>query len=885
MALTAGIMLGPYEILSPLGAGGMGEVYRARDTRLDRVVAIKVLPSQLSSDVNLRQRFDREARTISSLNHPNICHLYDVGSQTGTSFLVMECLEGETLADRLRKGPMPLDQVLRFGIEICEGLETAHRSGVVHRDLKPGNIMLTKAGAKLMDFGLAKPLIPATAASSGLSQTLATQNPLTTEGTIVGTVQYMAPEQLEGKEADARGDIFALGAVLYEMVTGKRAFEGRTSASTIAAIMAAEPPPISSVQPLSPLPLEATIKNCLAKDPDERLQTVHDVKLQLKWIQGSSSSAQLPLAYKPPRRSSERMAWLAAAFLLLLLLAGGSLWWLHGTGKPPTMYFNSIAPFPVAATALAPDGKTLALVAYSDNANKNVIWLHNIGSRISNVLPGTEGATYPFWSPDGRSLGFFAEGKLKTVDVTAGRSAQVLADAPFGRGGAWSKDGVILFTPDAWTGLFRVPSSGGTPVRVTTPDKEQYQVSHRWPVFLPDGKHYLFLACNFSGRLDKNEILLGALDSKEQRTIINASSNVAYADPGYLVYWRDNALVAQRFDLRTDSLTGEPRVISDAAQYFPQTNFAIFSVAGETLVAQNGAGRGAGKSQLAWFDRRGKQIGTVGPPDLVANPKLSPDGRRVAIDQTDTDGRHVNVWIRDLTNDAVSRIGFGPWLEQVTVWSPDGKHVMYTSNEKLYFSIYEKNADGSGAAESVLDFVVPFQGPWDWSRDGKYVLVRKGSELWYMTMPGRQTQPLLQTSYLIRNAQFSPDGKSVAYASSETGTWEVYVSPFPGFGSKWQVSRGGGEEPRWRGDGKELYYLALDGKMMAVDVKPGDGFEAGAPGSLFQTHPRQPISAMDFFSYDVTPDGQKFLVNTKVDPTNAAPLSVILNWSSEMENK
>jgi Tol biopolymer transport system component len=699
----------------------------------------------------------------------------------------------------------------------------------------------------------------------------------------VGTVQYMSPEQLEGKDADARGDIFALGAVLYEMITGKRAFEGRTSASTIAAIMAAEPPPISSVQPMSPLPLEATVKNCLAKDPDERLQTVHDLKLQLEWIRGNSSAANVSMVSRASGRASERLAWLAAAFLLLLLLAAGSLWWLRGGEKPATMYFNGIAPFPAAATALSPDGKTLALVAYADSANKNVIWLHNIGSRLSNVLPGTEGATYPFWSPDGRSLGFFADGKLKTVDVTAGRSAQVLAEAPFGRGGAWSKDGVILFTPDAWAGLFRVPSSGGTPMRVTTPDKEQYQVSHRWPVFLPDGKHYLYLACNFSGRLDKNSILMGALDSNEQRTIINASSNAAYADPGYLVYWRDNALVAQRFDLRSYSLRGEPRVISDAAQYFPQTNFAVFTVAGETLVAQNGAGRGAGKSQMTWFDRRGKQIGTVGPPDLVANPKLSPDGRRVAIDQTDTDGRHVNVWIRDLTNDAVSRIGFGPWLEQVTVWSPDGKHVIYTSNEKLYFSIYEKDADGSGTAESVLDFAVPFQGPWDWSRDGKYLLVRKGNELWYMTLADKHSQPLLQTSYLIRNAQFSPDGKFAAYASSETGTWEVYVSPFPGFGSKWQVSRGGGEEPRWRGDGKELYYLAPDGKMMAADVKTIAGFEAGAPAALFQTHPRQPVSAMDFFSYDVTPDGQKFLVNTKVDTANAAPLSVILNWSSEME--
>ncbi len=882
MALSSGTRLGPYEIQSPLGAGGMGEVYRARDTRLDRTVAVKILPSHLSSNPEAKQRFDREARTISSLSHPNICHLYDVGSQDGTNYLVMEYLEGETLADRLRKGPLPLEQALKCGIEICEGLEKAHKSGVIHRDLKPGNIMLTKGGAKLMDFGLAKPALPASPPSSGLTQTIATpQNPLTTEGMLVGTFQYMAPEQLEGREADARSDIFALGAVLYEMVTGRRAFEGKTTASTIAAILAADPPPIATVQPLSPSGLETIVKSCLAKDPDERLQTVHDVKLQLKWIQESGSSSRLPAA-PAAHKPSDRVGWLVAG-VLLLLLAGAVTWWLRVRETPSAMYFNSSVPFPAASVALSPDGRMLALVGYSDQANKNVIWVHPVGSRSASVLPGTDGAFYPFWSPDGRSLGFFAEGKLKTIDVASGRSAQVLADAPFGRGGSWGKDGVILFTPDAWSGLYRLPSSGGTPVLVTKPDPSQGQVSHRWPVFLPDGRHFLYLGCNFSGRLDKNMIFVGSLDSDEKKVIANASTNAIYADPGYLVYWRDNALVAQRFDLRSYSLAGEPRIVSDAVQYFPQTNFAVFAVAGKTLVAQTSAGRSVSKSQLIWFDRRGKQVGTVGPPDLVANPKLSPDGRRVAVDQTDTDGRHVNVWIHELTSDATARLGFGPWLEQVTVWSPDGKQVLYTSNEKLFFSLYLKNADGSGSAQNIMDFGTPQQGPWDWSRDGKFLLVRKEHELWYMTMPDRQARPLVQSQWLIRNAQFSPDEKFVAYSSSETGNWEVYVSPFPGFGSKWQVSRGGGEEPRWRSDGKELFYLAPDGMLMAAEIKTNAGFEAGSPSALFRTHPRQPISAMDFFSYDVTADGQKFLVNTKVDTSSSAPLSVILNWSAEME--
>ncbi len=584
-------MLGPYEVQSPLGAGGMGEVYRARDTRLERTVAIKILPSHLSSNPEAKQRFDREARTISGLSHPNVCHLYDVGVQDGTSYLVMEYLEGETLASRLSKGPLPLDQVLRCGIEICQGLEKAHKSGVVHRDLKPGNIMLTRSGAKLMDFGLAKPVSSASALSSGLTQTLATpQHPLTTEGTIVGTFQYMAPEQVEGKDADARSDIFALGAVLYEMVTGRRAFEGKTAASSIAAILAAEPPPISTLQPLAPAALEATVRSCLAKDPDERLQTAHDVKLQLKWMQESGSSSRLP-AVPAARKSLDQVGWLVAGVLLLLLVGAGA-GWLRGRETPSTMYYNSSLPFPTNYVALSPVGRRLALVAFSEQSNINVIWLQQVGGRGATVLPGTEGAAYPFWAPNGRSIGFFADGKLKTIDVASGRSAQVLADAPFGRGGAWSKDGVILFTADAWNGLYRVPASGGTPVQVTKPEVARFQVSNRWPVFLPDGRHFLYLACNFSGRLDKNWIFEGSLDSDEKRPIVNASTNAVYVDPGYLLYWRDDALVAQRFDPHNYSLTGEPHIVSDAVQYFPQTNFAVFDATANTLVAQTRAGKG-----------------------------------------------------------------------------------------------------------------------------------------------------------------------------------------------------------------------------------------------------------------------------------------------------
>jgi eukaryotic-like serine/threonine-protein kinase len=882
MGLTSGTKLGPYEIQSPLGAGGMGEVYRARDTRLERTVAIKILPEHLSGSPEARQRFDREARAISSLSHPNICHLYDVGQQEATSYLVMEYLEGETLAERLRKGPLPLGQVLRVGIEICEGLEKAHRSGVVHRDLKPGNIMLTKSGAKLMDFGLAK--APAGALKGPFSSnSLATMSqPLTTEGTIVGTIQYMAPEQVEGKEADARSDIFSLGAVLYEMVTGKRAFEGKTTASTIAAILAAEPKPISAVQPLSPPALEHLIKTCLAKDPDERLQTAHDVKVQLQWIAQGASAGGVAAAKPAARAIPNRLAWLLVGLLAVMVAGGGVAWWASAHRTPPAMYFSSPISLIANDIALSPDARTVALVAYSEQAKKYVIWKYEVGSRQAVVIPGTEEASHPFWSPDGKAIAFFADGKLKKVDAISGMSAQVICDAPNGRGGAWNRGGVILFTPDAFRGIHRVSSAGGTPVEITKLDPSRLETSHRWPVFLPDQRHFLYLAANFSGEFEKNAIFVGSLDSNETHLVVSASSNSAYAEPGYLLYIRNNALVAQHFDLRTLSVSGEPRIISDEVQYTPTTDLAVFTVSGQALVVQTG--KGVGTSQFLWFNRSGKPLGDAGPPGLLGNPALSPDGRRVLFDQMEPDGRHWDIWIRELASDATTRLTFGPGLNQLPVWSPDGKQVLYSAIRHEDWRLITKNADGSGTERQVSDEAIYLLGPWDWSRDGK-ILMWKNGELWYVPLSDSQTQPkpIIRENWIVRNAQFSPDGKWLAYSSNEAGNWEIYVSPFPRADNKWQVSRGGGVEPRWRKDGKELFYISADGKMIAVPVKTNTTFEAGPPLTLFQTYRRQPISALDRVSYDVTADGQRFLVDTKVDEPNAAPLSVILNWASEME--
>jgi serine/threonine protein kinase len=879
MPLAPNTKLGPYEIEVPLGAGGMGEVYRARDTRLGRNVAIKILPAHFSSDPVRKQRFEREAKTISSLNHPHICVLYDVGHQDGMDYLVMECVEGDTLAKRLEKGPLPLEQALKLGMQIADALDTAHHSAVVHRDLKPGNIMLTSTGAKLLDFGLAKVSAPVV---TGATQTVsARQLPVTEEGTLVGTFQYMSPEQVEGKELDGRSDIFSLGAVLYEMVTGQRAFVGKSCLSVASAILEKEPAPISGIKPMTPLALERSVRKCLAKNPDQRWQSASDLASELNWIAEESQAAE-PALTPARNRKWERVGWILATAFFLLMIATGVARWQASNRRTHPMYFHTSVPFPANDLALSPDEQTLAIVAYSAQANNYVLWTHEIGGRQTSSLAGTQGASYPFWSPDGKFIGFFADGKLKKVGVSEGR-VQVLCDAPNGRGGAWNRDGVIVFTPGGLGGLFRVISSGGSPVEMTKPDPTRFESSHRWPVFLPDGKHFLYLAANFTGHLENNAIFLGSLDSQERRSLVSTSANAAYAEPGYLVYLRDKTLVAQPFDARHYVLSGEPHTLSDEVLYLPGVDKAVFSVSsGEVLVTQTG--KGTSISQLTWFDRSGKPTGTVGMPGSHSNVRLSPDGRRVAADQTDPDERNIDIWIHEPARGATTRLTFDPALDQTPVWSPDGKQILFASSRRVGFRLYLKNADGSGPEEEVADLGAGLQvHAWDWSRDGKNVLVRKGNELWYLSWPQRVAMPLFQAKWTVRNAQFSPDGRWMAYASNETGSMEIYVSPFPSVNGKWQVSSAGGQEPRWRQDGKELFYLSAEGKMMAAAVTAGTSFEAGSPVALFQTHPRQPVSASDVFSYDVSGDGQRFLILSKVDEANPAPLSVLLNWASEIE--
>jgi eukaryotic-like serine/threonine-protein kinase len=883
MPLTSGVRLGPYEILAPLGAGGMGEVYRAKDTRLDRTVAVKILPLEISTDPVAKQRFEREAKTISGLNHPNICVLHDVGSQDGVDYLVMECVEGETLAKRLEKGPLPQEQVFKYGAQIAGALDKAHRSGVVHRDLKPGNIMLTTNGAKLLDFGLAKPAA-AMASLATMTAVVVQQTPATEQGSIVGTFQYMSPEQIEGKEVDGRSDIFSLGAVLYEMLTGQRAFDGKTQLSVASAIVEKEPAPICSVKPLTPAALEHVVKKCLAKDPEERWQSAGDLASELKWMAESGTQAAERSAAGSGRRT-EKLAWLVAPVLAVALLGAGVLW---QRAKPTTErnYFYAPTMLTARDIALAPNGKTAAVVAYSETARKNMIWIYEVGAQGARSLAETEGADYPFWSPDGKWVGFFADGRLKKLELSSGQ-VRAVCDAPSGRGGTWSQEDVIVFSGNArMGGLSRVSASGGIPHGVTQIDKSRGETSHRWPIFLPDGRHFLFLAASFSGYKDVDAIFAGSLDSKEKKLIVAAEANAAYAAPGYLLYYRDKTLLAQAFDAKSLTLKGEPTDFMTGIQYARQVKKVAFSVSnGGVLLLQTGGPGAIGFSQPKWFDRSGKELGVLDKPGVYENVAIAPNSRGVAADRIDLTSLNMDVWTYEALQEAgAKRLTFDPGYDGASVWSPDGRQLLFSSNRQLGLDLYLKKADGAEEERDIFHDETDKLAN-DWSRDGKYMLFRHADELWYLTLPEFTPKTFLKTGGILRNGQFSPDGKWVAYNSNESGKWEVYVTSFPESHGKWQISAGGGEQPRWRGDGKELFYLSSDGRVMAAPVSIGVSFNASAPVALFQANPRQPVSYLDIFAYDVTRDGQKFLINTDVKPEERVPITVVLNWMAELAKK
>ncbi len=888
MSLAIGAKLGPYEILSPLGAGGMGEVYRARDTRLDRTVAIKVLPAHLAGSPERRQRFEREAKAISALNHPHICALYDIGHQDGTDFLVMEYVEGETLAARLEKGALPLDQILQYGIEISDALSKAHRQGVVYRDLKPANIMLTKSGVKLLDFGLAKALPRPTPVTQGLAAMVTDDRPLTAEGTLVGTLQYMAPEQLEGKDADARTDIFTFGAVLYEMATGKRAFEGKSQASVIAAILEKDPPPITTLQPMTPPALERVVKTCLAKDPDDRWQTAHDVELELKWILEGGAQAYA----SGSRIELRRAGWLAwTGWALAVAALSVTAWLQFRSHRAESLVSRSVILPPEKTTfnvsfpggghlAVSPNGHRLAFVAVgSDGARK--LWVRPVNSLQAAALPGTEEAFYPFWSADSRSVAFFVRGKLRRIDVEGGTS-QNICDAPEGRSGTWNQNGVIVFAAGPTGPLSRVTQGGGTPERVTTLDESRQETTHRWPWFLPDGDHFLYFAR--SRTAGKSGVFVQSLRTGRRELVLATGTNAVYSS-GYLLFMREAALVAQPFDADRLTLSGEPTIVADHVQS-ESFNKGNFSVSGNGILAYL-PDVAAGDSQRVWFDRTGRQIGSASEIGNFTSPAISPDGRFVAFSASDASGNR-DIWAQDILRGTKTRLTSDPLPDTDPIWSPDGKQVVFARSRGGEWDLYVKPADGS-RDEQVLLGVAGGKYPSSWSKDGKFIAYEffgvpgmVGEDIWVLPLGGTQQPfPFIHSQFEKLQPRFSPDGRWIAYQSDETGRDEIYVAPFPGPGGRRQLSLSGGTRPRWRGDGRELFFLGLDNRLMAVDIRTSGGqLEPGAPKALFQTCAK--VLALRGV-HDVTPDGSKFVITTTLPEQNATPLTLVTNWNAELK--
>ena len=857
MHVSNGARLGPYEIVAPVGAGGMGEVYRARDTRLDRVVAIKVLPAHLAGNPVLRQRLEREAKTVSSLNHPHICILYDIGHQDGIDYLVMEYLEGDTLAARLEKGPLSLEQALPLAIQIADGLEVAHRGGVVHRDLKPANIMLTRSGAKILDFGLARIDKPAGAEDNTVTAGL------TTPGTVLGTFQYMAPEQLEGKDADARTDLFAFGAVIYEMLTGRKAFEGKTQANVISAIMSASPPAMATLQPLTTPMLERVVKSCLAKDPDARWQSAHDVKLELTWL---VEGVGAPAAVSRPR-NRDRVVF-AIALVLLVISVSLLLDYFRRAPQPVQPVRSSILPpsdhfFQRGNFSVSPDGTRLAFVAVGTDG-KSGLWVRTFSSATAQQVNGTDGAMLPFWAPDSRRIGFFADGKLNTVDV-ASAAVRILCEAPFGRGGGtWSRDGVIVFAPSIDGPLYRIPESGGTPVPVTGIPRQGSGERHAWPFFLPDGKHFLY------SDVLGNGIYVGSLDASPPRVVSSEfAGNVAFA-AGHLLYGRDRSLRAQPFDL--DRLQASGRAVSVAEQELeedPGFSHSEFSVSQNgVLVFQSLADS---VSKLIWFDRTGKelsQIAEVGYRD----PRLSPDGRFLAISTDDARNGKLFVRVYDLSRGVATRLTESG-SDESPVWSHDGGKIAYGTFDGKAHCLNVVPADRSGPPQLLLKGA-NIMRHLDWSSDGHLIFSEFSTGfplLKIYTAADNQVAPFAPGA----EARFSPDGKWIAYIAGIAG---IVVQPFPGPGGRLEISSKSGAQPTWARDGKQIFYIAPDRKLMAVSFDPQHK-SAGAPRLLFQTR----IVAPNFFGtqYDVSADG-RFLINS-VPSNYSSPLTLVTGWTAHLK--
>jgi len=895
MPLVAGTKLGPYEIQSAVGAGGMGEVYRARDTRLERTVAIKVLPAHLSANAELRTRFEREAKAISGLQHPHICVLYDVGSQNGVDFLVMEYLEGETLYARLARKPLATDEAIKIAIEIADALEKAHRSGIIHRDLKPGNVMLTKSGAKLMDFGLAKPYglttggpksgAPGISSMATMAGTMADlASPVTVAGTLIGTVQYMSPEQIQGKEADARSDIFAFGATLYEMLTGKRAFQGKSQLSLASAILEKDPEPIATVVPLTPPALDQIVRTCLAKEPDDRFQSAHDLKLQLQWIAAGGSQAGTPAIVSAKRKKSATALIAAAAAGWLLALAAVAIVLIYSnrlsTAQQPvhaSMQLPEGFEFAAAAAgapALSPDGQQIAMVGVKKNAppltHDSTIFLRRVSTGEAQPLAGTQSGMFPFWSPDGKYLAFFADAKLKKIPVGGG-PAQILCDAPDGRGGAWNEQGTIIFAPRIAGPLQSVSDGGGTPTDLTPAGKDDNSFTNRNPYFLPDGKHFLYV---HRGQDANGRVYAGSLSGGETKEILRGGSNVAYSG-GYLFYITQGTLTAQPFDPASLSFNGKPVSIAANIDFYEPRNLGYFAVSGNVMVYHTAVTQ---DRDLAWYDPAGKELEHWGEPGPYVGGDFSSPNQAALLMRANPGSSGYSLWIADVQRKTINRITSDANTAQTARMSADGKELWIATTTGYLSSLSHKSLTASGTEEKIVDNFSGNLIVTDISRDGRYLLFnhqdpKTDYDVYMMDLRGeRKLVPVLNSPASERDAQFSPDGKWISYRSRETGTEELFVTSFPKPGSRWQVSSGGATTAgMWSGDGKNLRYRQGD-KVFNVEVHNNGGkLEFSVPKELVTLPPNLTMVS-------ILPDDKRILALRPTGDDALVPMDFVLNW-------
>ena len=887
MHITPGLKLGSYQIIALLGKGGMGEVWRAQDTRLDREVAIKVLPATIAHDADRLSRFALEAKATGALNHPNILTVHDIGTHEDAPYIVAELLDGEELRAQLDNGALPVRKAIEYAQQIAAGLAAAHEKGIVHRDLKPENLFITKDGrVKILDFGLAKiePPRPLSASSE-----VATLKQITTPGTVMGTVAYMSPEQVRGEVVDARSDIFSFGQILYEMLAGKRAFTGATMPDLMSAILRAEPPDLHTANPQ----LEKIVRRCLEKQPERRFQTASDLGFALESL-NTSSGARLEtataVAAVTESTSANNARWFGnarlwmstTAILLLGLLLALPIVVKYLRLSPPVVpvgvRFTIAAPEKATglfAPALSPDGRHLVFAA--DVEGKRSLWLRPLGSLTAQQLPGTEGVTgIPFWSPDSRSIGYvFFETELRKLDL-AGGASQTLCKLPAdanGYEGTWNRDGVILFSGRA--GIYRVPATGGEPVPAL---RAEQPGRYRWPVFLPDGRHFLVLTTQ-PGAM---ELHLAALDRQETTRLLAADSQAGYAN-GHLLFARAGALLAAPFDADSLKLTGESFVVADKVRVSPNSS-GFFSVSdnGSLVYDPNTL---TDNQQLTWLDRTGKPLGTVGPVGEYEWPRLSPDGKRVAVERRDPQTRNRDIYVIDLARGLSSRLTFDPGEDRYPAWSSDGSRIAWTGYRDGAWQIYQKLSSGVGAEEVLLKDSV-LMSPTSWSPDDRFLVYTRldpktNADIWVLpTAADRQPTVFLQTPFREGFGSFSPDGRWIAYMSDDQGKLEVNVQTYPASGGKWQISTNSGRLPVWRSDGEELYYISADQKLMAVEVNPGGSFEATAPRALFDLLLARALLA-GWSSYAVTPAGDRFLFVTAREEAASLQFIVVTNWAAE----